>query len=264
MEDTSNSNNDDYLLLTLDKLPTECYDMTYLSTAYCSSVGTIESPWVPEYSYIDRYGFWGFTDFSAAGTMPDFDYAADVVVSATKSDGRSSMAPTAFSFNDKFAGDEINSNFGWPDCGSGCTLWSNDPVGFADEANAAYLAYDGPYSSYDGYVKAIFSASDTTGWSEVAIGVFEVDSTCQYPHSVACRDLQTDWTLRDVFIEHSWDLNTAARVDTYHLTMSVDEFARAGDYVIMAYDPNDLNNYVAYAEEHTISFDLGLYGVEFA
>jgi hypothetical protein len=54
LESTSNSNNDDYLLVTLDRLPTECYDMTYLSTAYCSSVGTIQTPWVPYNSYIQR------------------------------------------------------------------------------------------------------------------------------------------------------------------------------------------------------------------
>jgi len=54
LESTSNSNNDDYLLVTLDRLPTECYDMTYLSTSYCSSVGTIQTPWVPYNSYIQR------------------------------------------------------------------------------------------------------------------------------------------------------------------------------------------------------------------
>lgn len=70
--------------------------------------------------------------------------------------------------------------------------------------------------------------------------------------------------MRDVFIEHSWDLNTAARVDTYHLTMSVGEFAREGSYVIMAYDPNESTYYVAYgATTHDLA-DLGLYGVEFA
>jgi hypothetical protein len=199
--------------------------------------------------------------------MPDFDYAADVIVTAT-GNGYTSMAPTAFSFDNKFTGDEIYSNFGWPDCGSSCTFWSNDPDGFGNVANAAYLTYDASRSVHDGYVKAMFMAYDTSGWSEVAIGAFKVDctddsdflSTCDY----STRVLQTDWSLRDVFIEHSWDLNTAARVDTYHLTMSVGEFAREGSYVIMAYDPNYPSDYVAYGQYKHDLEDLGLYGVEFA
>ena len=123
----------------------------HTSTSACTSVGTIQSPWVPYNAFIQRDGFWGFTDFKAAGTMPDFDYAADVIVSA-EANGRSSMAPTAFSFNNKFTGEEINSNFGWPDCGSGCTFWSNDPDGFGHVANAAELTYDASSSVHDGYV----------------------------------------------------------------------------------------------------------------
>lgn len=135
----------------MDQLPTECYDMTYLSTAYCTSVGTIQSPWTPNNAFIQREGYWGFTDFKAAGRMPDFDYAADVIVTAA-GNGQSSMAPTAFSFNNKFTGTEINSNFGWPDCGSGCTFWSNDPDGYGNTANAAEITYDASRSVHDGYV----------------------------------------------------------------------------------------------------------------
>lgn len=64
--------------------------------------------------------------------MPDFDHAGDVIVFAQDESGIS-VAPAAFSFNEKFAGTDIYSRYRWPDCdiNAGCNFRQNDPWGFA-------------------------------------------------------------------------------------------------------------------------------------
>lgn len=135
-------------------------------------------------------------------------------------------------FVDQYYGYNLDDTSGWPDCDLtyGCRYYVRDMAGFLDYADAATdLPYDNCRNA--SYTVAQFS-TDISGWSDAQIGVFKAScngkskaSKCSYSLS----DLQSDWYIDAVHIEHTDDALT------YHFTVRFAEFALGGEYVIAAY-----------------------------
>jgi hypothetical protein len=103
--------------------------------------------------------------------------------------------------------------------------------GFLDYAAGA-SALPAANSRLHSYLVAQFS-TDISGWTDVKIGAFKascgdntVASSCVFDRN----ELQSEWYIDAAHVEHTDD------GVTYHFTMRMAEFARGGDYIIVAYD----------------------------
>jgi hypothetical protein len=146
----------------------------------------------------------------------------------------------------------------WPDCelNDACQYYVRESGKntFMDYAAGATILPAGN-SRLHSYIAAQFS-TDISGWTDVKIGAFKascgdnsVASTCVFDRN----ELQAEWYVDAVHLEH-----TDVAI-TYHFTMRMAEFARAGDYIIVAYD----QNHYAVSPEVIVLQDLGLYGISF-
>jgi hypothetical protein len=80
---TTEESTDVVWLVQLSKLPSECSDMVSLPSSACGPHASPRVPltaFEPTHAWIERSGYWGFTDLQAEGPMVDFDFAADMVV----------------------------------------------------------------------------------------------------------------------------------------------------------------------------------------
>lgn len=213
--------------------------------------------------YYVRDGNWGFSNYEFTVQIPWFPRGGDYVIVAYDPSDTSNnkiIYEHILELVDEYYGYNLRDNGGWPNCLSAddCHYWVRDMDGFNTYASQAT-------DDQSGYTVGSFS-TDISGWTEAAIGVLKADcsdtsdyQTCDNFEMVTTnwQGLDAAWYLYDAHIQH-----TDTEV-TFHFTLKVYEFAREGNYLIVAYDTSDPDTYELYPEVIELQ-DVGLYGYNFA